>query len=71
MKLFRGCRYQVVTHTPNEGLWSRHHSLQEARRSFTTVVNNQRGDHRIGMPVELVDIEDGTKRSVMMKGWAK
>jgi hypothetical protein len=58
-KIFRGCRYEVYTHTPNKGLWSRHSSLKSARKSFREALNNQRGDHASGTTVELVDILDG------------
>lgn len=57
MKPFRGCRYEVYVHTPNKGLWSRHSSLDAARRSFREAVNNRRGDHTAGTLVELADIE--------------
>jgi hypothetical protein len=59
---FRGCRYEVLVHTPNEGLWSRHSSLTSARRSYREAVNNRRGDHAAGTRVELVDILDGGRR---------
>ena len=55
-KLFRGCRYEVIVHVPNESLWSRHFSLREARRSFTEAANNRRGDHTAGTVVELRDV---------------
>jgi hypothetical protein len=58
-KPFRNCRYEVYTHTPNKGLWSRHSSLKSARRAYREAVNNQRGDHAAGTLVELVDILDG------------
>ncbi len=58
-KIFRGCRYEVYVHTPNRGLWSRHSSLDAARRSYREAVNNQRGDHPAGTLVELSDIEGG------------
>ena len=58
-KLFRGCRYEVIVHTPNEGLWSRHSSLSSARRSFREAVNNRRRDHHPGTPVELRDVSGG------------
>lgn len=61
-KLFRGCRYEVVVHAPNEGLWSRHSSLVSARRSFREAVNNLRGDHAAGTLVELLDVDGGGRR---------
>ena len=54
-KLFRNCRYEVIVHTPNEGLWSRHSSLSSARRSYREAVSNRRGDHGAGTLVELRD----------------
>lgn len=54
-KLFRGCRYEVIVFTPNEGLWSRHSSLTSARRSYREAVNNRRGDHSAGTFIELRD----------------
>jgi hypothetical protein len=57
-KLFRGCRYEVLVHTPNKGLWSRHSSLDAARRSYREAVNNRRGDHAVGTLVELCDVDD-------------
>ncbi len=58
-KIFRGCRYEVIVHTPNAGLWSRHSSLDAARRSYREAVNNRRGDHSAGTLVELSDVEGG------------
>ena len=58
-KLFRGCRYEVYVHTPNRGLWSRHSSLDAARRSYREAVNNRRGDHSTGTLVELADVAGG------------
>jgi hypothetical protein len=58
-KLFRGCRYEVYVHTPNRGLWSRHSSLDAARRSYREAVNNHRGDHTMGTLVELADVAGG------------
>lgn len=55
MKPFRNCRYEVIVFTPNEGLWSRHSSLSSARRSYREAVNNRRGDHVAGTPIELRD----------------
>lgn len=59
MTLFRGCRYEVVTYTPNKRLWSRHSSLKSAQRSYREAVNNRRGDHEPGTRIELVDRHDG------------
>lgn len=61
-KLFRGCRYEVVVHAPNAGLWSRHSSLTEARKSYREAVNNRRGDHVAGTLVELLDIDGGGRQ---------
>lgn len=55
-QLFRGCRYEVIVHTPNEEMWSRHSSLGSARRSFREAVNNRRRDHFPGTLVELRDV---------------
>lgn len=67
-KLFRGCRYEVVVHAPNEGLWSRHSSLDSARRSFREAVNNRRGDHVAGTLVELLDRDGGVRRVLGCEG---
>jgi hypothetical protein len=59
-KLFRGCRYEVhvyPTYPGTKRLWSRHFSINAARRSFTEAVNNRRGDHPVGAVVELHDVE--------------
>lgn len=58
-KIFRGCRYEVIVHVPNQHLWSRHSSHTAAYRSFREALNNQRGDHSAGTRVELHDIEGG------------
>lgn len=58
-KLFRGCRYEVHVHVPNKSLWSRHHSLVAARKSYHEAINNARGDHPSGTLVELSDIDGG------------
>jgi len=68
-KLFRGCRYEVRVHASNQRLWSRHHSLNAARRSFTEAVNNRRGDHTAGARIELVDV-DGGGPQVLSQGMA-
>jgi hypothetical protein len=47
-KLFRGCRYEVLVHAPNESLWSRHSSLKAARKAYREAINNHRGDHAAG-----------------------
>jgi hypothetical protein len=57
-KVFRNCRYEVYTHTPDKRLWSRHQSLKSAQQSYREAVNNQRGDHKAGTLVELVDSTD-------------
>lgn len=61
-KLFRGCRYEVLVHVPNEHLWSRHSSIKAARKAYREAVNNRRGDHSAGTLVKLVDIFDGGPR---------
>lgn len=55
-KIFRGCRYEVYVHTPNKGLWSRHSSIDAARRSYREAVNNHRGDHAPGTLIELANV---------------
>jgi hypothetical protein len=57
VKRFRGCRYEVIVNVPNRSLWSRHSSIEAARRFYREAVNNQRGDHVAGTLVELRDAE--------------
>jgi hypothetical protein len=59
-KLFCGCRYEVIVYTPNAGLWSRHSSLTEARKSYREAVNNRKGEHVPGTRVELRDVDGGS-----------
>lgn len=62
---FRNCRYEVLVYTPNAGLWSRHHSLVSARRSYREAVNNRRGDHHAGTLVELWDVVGDGRRQLL------
>lgn len=64
-KIFRGCRYEVNIYTPNKRLWSRHSSLEAARRSYREAVNNQRGDHSAGTLVELFDRESSGNITIL------